>query len=145
MRRVLPFVLTIIISVTLYCCNKGSSTSNVIPINCNGLITDTSGKNDSAKLIIPNAFTPNGDAINDYFGIQPYKIDSIDFTIYDDNNNIVFNTKKLGGGWTPAQDSIQWRKYYYKIQAVTSKKNKLGVCGEFYRLDAYQTFYQKTV
>jgi gliding motility-associated-like protein len=45
------------------------------------------------ELIMPNAFTPNGDGRNDVFGIgNPYEIQTIDFKIFDRWGNNVFQT-----------------------------------------------------
>ena len=104
------------------------------PINCNGLITDTLGTNDSAKIYMPNAFTPNNDAVND--GISPIckNISAIDFKIYDSTNNIVFQTTTINNNWLPPNASYVNTQYYYRVQITTSSNHKIGFCGELYKL-----------
>jgi gliding motility-associated-like protein len=50
-------------------------------------------------IYIPNVFSPNGDGINDLFGIELVEssdIESIDFSIYDRWGNLVFHQKSGG-------------------------------------------------
>lgn len=114
-------------------CDKSNDVIN--PDYRNGLITDTLGTNDSAKIYMPNAFSPNGDATNDM--IIPYcrNVVSIEFTIYDQKKAVVFSTNQLDQGWGStliSDNSVT--KYYYKIQAITSANHKIGVCGDLYKL-----------
>jgi hypothetical protein len=83
---------------------------------------------------MPTAFTPNGDGRDDIIRPIPVNLSSIVFTIYDDNNNVVFTTNQLSQGWFPVTGSNVHIKYYYKIQAVTAANHHIGKCGELYRL-----------
>ncbi len=130
MRSLLP-VLLILAVITGSSCNKSEGDT---PVHCEGLVTDTSGTGDNAKIFMPNAFTPNSDGLNDI--IKPYTLNiaSIKFVIYDESYTEVFSTSQLGQGWStsiPANTSI---KYYYKIQAVTITNHQIGSCGEVYKL-----------
>jgi hypothetical protein len=60
------------------------------PINCDNLITDTAGTNDSARIFTPTAFSPNGDGLNDRYRVLFVQIASVDLKVYDENNKIVF-------------------------------------------------------
>ena len=49
---------------------------------------------------IPNAFTPNGDGLNDIFQATPPGIKSTDFfRVYNRFGQMVFEAKKNGQGW----------------------------------------------
>jgi hypothetical protein len=61
-------------------------------------------------------------------------ISTIDYIIYDENNNIVFETVQIGQGWTAAPEPGTYLKYYYKIQATTTSNHKIGMCGDLYAL-----------
>jgi hypothetical protein len=113
-------------------CNKSNNTIN--HINCDGLISDSLSINDSGRIYMPNAFTPNSDGLNDICRPLAQNISSIVFTLYDENNTVVFNTNELGQGWRPLADPNTSVKYYYKIQAVTTSNHKIGKCGEVYKL-----------
>lgn len=105
--------------------------------HCIGLVTDTTGTGDNARIYIPNAFTPNGDGKND--GIRPLtsNIASISFTLYDDRFNTVFSTTTIGQGWNAAVYSPTFIKYYYKIQATTNSNHQIGMCGEILQISCY--------
>lgn len=93
-------------------------------INCNGLITDTLGTGDDAKIFFPNALMTN-------FNI-------VDITLYDTNNNILFHSVQdsilmPNYQWSPiASNSLN--KYYYRLQTITNSNHKIGICGELYQL-----------
>ena len=52
-----------------------------------------------SKIFVPNAFTPNGDGINDHFQIFAQDVLWLDFKIYSRWGNIVFETSDLQRGW----------------------------------------------
>ena len=61
MKKILPIAL--IATILLSNCKKSDDT--VTHVNCDGLITDTLGTGDTARIYMQNAFTPNGDLKND--------------------------------------------------------------------------------
>lgn len=70
------------------------------------------------KLYVPNAFTPNGDGINDTFQPKGRGIQKYNFTIYDRWGAIVFQTDDFTKGWdgtekgkTLTDDVYTWRIY----------------------------------
>ena len=113
-------------------CNK--SEDGFTHTNCDGIITDTSGTGDTAKIFMANAFSPNNDGLNDT--IKPYTkdISSIVFTVYDDANNMIFSTNQLGEGWTGMPGAVSGTLFFYKIQAITSTSHNIGKCGAFAQL-----------
>ncbi len=55
---------------------------------------------DAATIYIPNAFTPNGDGLDDVFKPIYAGVAHVDnFTIYNRWGNVVFHTSNLGEGW----------------------------------------------
>jgi gliding motility-associated-like protein len=55
---------------------------------------------DKDDVLIPNAFTPNGDGRNDVFRVPPeMKIDLKEFSIFDRLGNKVFTTNDRSVGW----------------------------------------------
>lgn len=50
-------------------------------------------------IYIPNAFTPNGDGINDIFTPKGHGINKYEIFIYDRWGNIVFHVREFGRGW----------------------------------------------
>ena len=124
-----------VMSFFLLNCKK--SDKHAAPVNCDGLITDTSGTNDNGKVYMPNAFTPNGDGLNDAIKPLVQNIASIVFTVYDEANNVVFTSSVVGQGWVTSSTPNSSIKYYYKIQAITASNHKIGKCGELYKLACY--------
>ena len=52
------------------------------------------------SLLLPNAFTPNGDGINDVFGVKyPFTVKTFLFTIYNRFGEKVFETTEMSKGW----------------------------------------------
>lgn len=51
------------------------------------------------NLIVPNAFTPNGDGINDFFRMEQKMLRSIEIEIFDRWGNMVFRSNDLGFRW----------------------------------------------
>jgi gliding motility-associated-like protein len=128
-------VLALICIIALYTsCKKSSKDTSVVHINCDGLVTDTTGTNDNGIVYMPTAFTPNADGLNDFIRPICYNISSITFTIYDENNAVVFSTDQINHGWGSTIGSNSSVKYYYKIQAATSHNHHIGECGELYKL-----------
>jgi gliding motility-associated-like protein len=140
MKRIFPIIF--ITSVSVFgMCNRESD--SITHINCDGLITDTSGTGDNGRIYMPNAFTPNADGVNDISRPITQNIVSIVFTIYDENNNVVFTTNQLGQGWATTVGMNTFTKYYYRIQTVTVSNRKIGQCGELYKLTCFPSSVPK--
>jgi len=135
MSKLLPFLFIATISIFGTC---SKSTDDILArINCQGLVTDTLGTGDNGRVYMPNAFSPNGDGVNDVCKPILQNIASIEFTIYDEGNNVVFTTTLLTQGWNASFTANTSTKYYYKIQATTTGNHKIGLCGEVYRLTCF--------
>ena len=117
--------LTAILIFLSDCSNKEDN-----QINCIGLVTDTLGKNDPAKIWMPNAFTPDGNGLNDCLRPWLISVAAISFTVYDEENIIVFNTNDPSEGFCADENFLS--NYYYKIQVTTEAGNQIGLCGSAY-------------
>ncbi len=126
------FSLLILSLILVSNCTKKDKLATLINTNyCENLITDTLGTNDSARVFMPNAFSPNGDAINDIIAPILINIAAIDFKIYDSSNNLVFSANDVYVAWNPSIKSHTNNKYYYRIQAKTNSNHQIGLCGVF--------------
>jgi gliding motility-associated-like protein len=140
MKSFFPFILTA--AIVLLSCSKSGNT--VTHINCDGLITDTLGTNDSGRIYMPNAFTPNNDGQNEISKPIGINITSLVYTIYDANNTVVFTTNQLGQGWQTTVANNTFETYYYKIQATTTRGRHIGTCGELYKLSCFPSTIPKS-
>lgn len=56
----------------------------------------------SQEIFIPNAFTPDGDNLNDYFGVifsEEESIDYFSFIIFNRKGEPVFKTNEVSSKW----------------------------------------------
>jgi hypothetical protein len=134
MKLIFPVILILSVALFSSCSKSGDP---IVHINCDGLVTDTLGTNDSGRIYIPNAFTPNGDGLNEILRPFTQNIDSIQFTIYDESNRVVFTSNLLGDGWLAPAPALPIVRYYYKIQATTNNNKKIGVCGDVYAVTCF--------
>jgi gliding motility-associated-like protein len=98
------------------CVNKDSVTVNV----------STIGK---SLYLMPSAFTPNGDGLNDCYGIKYWgAIEKLDFSIYNRWGERVFQTSNPTACWdgTWRGEKQDAAIYVYVIKAVTA-------CGDAYK------------
>ncbi|HEV2478087.1 MAG TPA: gliding motility-associated C-terminal domain-containing protein [Puia sp.] len=71
---------------------KGDCSSTVVPVDIKVLPTQ--------QLIVPNAFTPNGDGHNDVFRVKnPQLVQKFALVIYDRWGEKVFETVDPYSGW----------------------------------------------
>lgn len=102
------------------CKNSGQITVNV---------TET-GK---SLNLMPTAFTPNNDGINDCYGIRYWGvIEELDFSIYNRWGERVFHTKEAGKCWNGYHRGILQEPdvFVYMIRAKTT-------CGEIFRKGSF--------
>jgi gliding motility-associated-like protein len=79
-------------------------------------------------LAIPNAFTPNGDGLNDFFIIRSPYVDQFALRIYNRWGQEVFATNDINIGWdgTFAGKEQEVGTYLYFLDA-------LGIEGEVFK------------
>jgi len=119
-------ILILICSLGFVLCSKHSAPRLT---HCDNLVTDPV-LNDGSFVAVPNAFTPNGDGINDHFKTVTNKISKLKLTIFDNKNNSLFSTQNLGEGWNPGSALQAGTKFYYRVEAEAQSGRKIGLCGE---------------
>lgn len=101
-------------------------------VNCIGLrempppqVEDTT----DCAVYVPNAFTPNGDGMNDYFYPSfTCPLSHYEMWIYDRWGNEIFYTKDIKVGWygtTKSGQSVEVDTYIYKIKFSYSENEKI--------------------
>ena len=63
------------------------------------IATDTVHLQPMAHVYFPNAFTPNGDGINDSFGPVGHELSLVEFVIFDRWGSVVFEAAGTSGQW----------------------------------------------
>lgn len=115
--------------------NNSSSVVNVFQAGIYEIVaTDFNGcsknftvnvRSQNCKIYIPNAFTPNGDGINDIFRIpQSIKLTLKEFSIFDRWGNSVFTTTDRSVGWDGSFKGIKSSAgtYMYLINGMANNK-----------------------
>jgi gliding motility-associated-like protein len=73
------------------------------------------------KMYIPNAFTPNGDGINDQFGVKGEGITEFHLYVYDRWGKVIFETTNPLQQWdgTYKGNPVQQDTYVYEVTSAT--------------------------
>lgn len=82
-------------------------------------------------LWMPNAFTPNGDGLNDSFKPEGTLMQEFNMKIYNREGNLLFETEDQENGWDGIYDGkkMPFNTYIYKVEAVDNvgkSYNKTG-------------------
>lgn len=84
-------------------------------------------------IIVPNAFSPNGDGINDELAYFLRNVQSLSFSIYNRWGELVFTTNEIGSYWNgiykryPQPVGV----YVYTATAVSESGKRLSAKGNF--------------
>lgn len=86
-------------------------------------------------MFMPNAFSPNGDGINDIFDIKALFVKNFKMRIYNRAGNVMFETEDYKTGWdgTFEGSTVPIGQYFYEIIAsdhkgeTTKKAGKIDV------------------
>ncbi|MBL7926466.1 MAG: gliding motility-associated C-terminal domain-containing protein [Bacteroidia bacterium] len=106
--------------VTLVVTNSGG---------CSDSTTQTVVINDYYTLYVPNAFSPNGDAINDYFSVAGFGVRDFKMKIFNRHGQLIYNTSNMNFAWDGKDDNgntVQEGNYVYELE-VKDNKNKLHI------------------
>lgn len=85
-----------------------------------------------AGIYVPNAFTPNGDGLNDVLKAIPLGIKTfLGFTVYNRFGQIVFSTKDPVNGWdgTFKGKALDADIFVWTVEAIDFENNKLSQKG----------------
>lgn len=87
-------------------------------------------------IIVPNAFSPNGDGLNDVFTPTATSMKKMTITIYNQYGEVVFSETAKQPKWdgTYKGTTAQIGQYMVLIQAVGSNKRKINYNGYIYLL-----------
>lgn len=83
-------------------------------------------------LFVPNAFTPNGDGINDFLRIQGEALENFTFSIYDRWGTVMFSTNSISEVWDgkmPGGRAAPEGVYMYSLQATAPGEQPLQELG----------------
>ncbi|WP_084165771.1 T9SS type B sorting domain-containing protein [Dyadobacter crusticola] len=84
-------------------------------------------------ILVPDAFTPNGDTHNERFEIKGYFISKFEMSIFDRWGEVVYHTSDLSGSWDGKVNSKEAAGgyYIYQINATDNSGQKLERKGSF--------------
>lgn len=99
--------------------------------NGNSSITSMSNETEvipTMYIYIPNSFTPNGDGMNDTFGISGEAIQNFSMQVFNRWGDLVFETKNANSVWdgTFNGNKVAQGVYVYKVTAsnITGRKTQ---------------------
>ncbi|TNE27503.1 MAG: gliding motility-associated C-terminal domain-containing protein [Bacteroidetes bacterium] len=114
-------------SVTNQCGTATDSTIVTLAITgCSSPLQDT-----LPAIYLPIAFTPNGDGVNDYFGVaMELEFESFSLIIFDRLGNRVFKTNRPKERWNGtlmnSGEPLMLGSYVYQIKYVTLIERRKG-------------------
>ncbi len=79
------------------------------------------------QIWVPNAFTPNGDEINDVFQVSGIAIKTFSIMIFDRWGELVFQSDNINNSWDGKNEKGKLRKndtYVWRIKASGLKFEK---------------------
>lgn len=84
------------------------------------------------SYFIPNAFSPNGDGINDFFNVLGFQIQSVQINIFNRWGELIFESSGIDQGWdgTYKGKSVEIGAYVYLVQIVYITGEKATATGD---------------
>jgi gliding motility-associated-like protein len=122
MKRILPFVLLMLLF------SAGMVQAQLGNINADESESATA---EDAPVFIPNAFTPNGDGVNDYFYIPDANLIRFTFSVSDRWGNQVYYTNLSSFRWDGQSKGrpIPSGVYVFVLDATTAKNVRVRRSG----------------
>jgi gliding motility-associated-like protein len=86
-----------------------------------------------AIILVPDAFTPNGDAYNERFEVKGYFISDFKMSVFNRWGEVVFQSNSIAEGWDGRikEEKAPGGYYLYKIEASASSGDKVVKNGSF--------------
>jgi len=88
--------------------------------------------NPPSEIFIPNAFTPDGDGLNDVFKAKGAFVELFEMQIFDRWGNLVFQSGNINEGWD-GSDEQNSGKYIGESQVYTYNYRAQSVAGRISR------------
>ncbi|KAA0990432.1 T9SS type B sorting domain-containing protein [Dyadobacter aurulentus] len=84
-------------------------------------------------VLVPDAFTPNGDTYNERFEVKAYFISEFQMSVFDRWGEVVYHSKNLADTWDGkvASENAAGGYYIYQIEAVDTSGRKFSKKGSF--------------
>jgi len=85
-----------------------------------------------AQVFFPNAFTPNGDGLNDVFLYKAALLESVNFEVYNRWGELIFSTNQLDVGWDGTYNGTLASQgtYVYQIEVTDQLGNQFSQQGK---------------
>lgn len=82
-------------------------------------------------FMVPNAFTPNGDGLNDIFSINTDLLLDFELSVYNRWGQLIFNSTDINIGWDGTFNGIPQEigTYLYTIQSTTTLNTRINKTG----------------
>lgn len=88
---------------------------------------------DSAFIVVPNAFTPNGDGLNDSWRPVFNNLSSLEMKVIDAAGNILFASDQLNESWEPVNDATTGIiRFMAWVKATSTAGNVMEQCNYIY-------------
>ncbi len=81
---------------------------------------------DPIKIQIPNAFSPDGDFVNDFFQVKGIGIDAYSIRIYDRWGKLIFESQSLDRPWDGTYKGKPAQQGVYTFQ-ITAENVEFGI------------------
>ena len=133
-----PSIFVLLIVAALYSCKKDKQVQPPpVTIHCNALVNDVLPPGDNGAVFVASAFSANGDGLNDGFRVLSRDIKSISIKIFDSTSTLVHQASQLNDTWFADLSGKPYKRYYYRVEAITQMDKKIGKCGEVFALSCY--------
>lgn len=78
---------------------------------------------------VPNAFSPNGDGMNDILYVRGYGVESMEFKVFNRWGELVYESYDINNGWdgTYKSKAQEMEVYVYTLQARFLDGTETGI------------------